>query len=137
MSNVYTVHLYHVQACQYITNHSEAEVVVVENEAQLSKFVGLASTLKSVKALVVYRGDVPAGTDCGIPVYTWDQFMEVSFISRQRSVDAIAASTLPNCCYFYCFCCCFWSFCSTCGILWPSVRWEIWHETAAVLACEL
>lgn len=52
-------------------------MVVVENEAQLSKFVGLASTLKSVKAIVVYRGGVPEGTDCGIPVYAWDQFMEV------------------------------------------------------------
>lgn len=53
-------------------------MVVVENEAQLSKFVGLASTLKSVKAIVMYRGDVPAGTDCGIPVYAWEQFMEVN-----------------------------------------------------------
>lgn len=77
-----------LQACQYVTNHSEAEVVVVENEAQLSKFVGLASTLKSVKALVMYRGDVPAGTDCGIPVYTWDQFMEVLFVISERFYDA-------------------------------------------------
>ena len=51
---------------------------MVENEGQLSKFVGLASTLKSVKALVVYRGGVPeSAKGCGIPVYSWDQFMEV------------------------------------------------------------
>lgn len=30
--------VYDTQACQYIANHSEAEVVVVENVAQLAKF---------------------------------------------------------------------------------------------------
>lgn len=30
--------VYDMQACQYITNHSKAEVVVVENVAQLAKF---------------------------------------------------------------------------------------------------
>ena len=28
-----------MQACQYITNHSEAEVVVVENKTQLAKYL--------------------------------------------------------------------------------------------------
>lgn len=65
------------QACAYITNHSEAEVVVVENEAQLSKFVSQAPTLKSVKAIVMYRGEVPADLKVNFDVYTWDQFMEV------------------------------------------------------------
>ena len=37
----------------------------------------LAATLKAVKAIVMYRGKVPEGTDCGFPVYTWDDFMEV------------------------------------------------------------
>lgn len=44
----------------------------------LRSCVQVASALKSVKAIVMYRGDVPGGTNCGIPVYTWDQFMEVS-----------------------------------------------------------
>lgn len=42
----------------------------------------MASTLESVKAIVMYRGEVPEGTDCGFPVYTWDQFMEVSYMSQ-------------------------------------------------------
>lgn len=37
----------------------------------------VADALKTVKAIVMYRGDVPEGTDCGFPVYTWDEFMEV------------------------------------------------------------
>ena len=60
--------------------------MVVENEAQLAKFVGLASTLESVKAIVVYRGGVPEGTDCGFPVYTWGQFMEVSLLRPSCNV---------------------------------------------------
>ncbi len=59
-------------------------MVVVENEMQLAKFVGLASTLTSVKAIVMYRGEVPEGTDCGIKVYTWDEFMEVGHRCPRR-----------------------------------------------------
>lgn len=39
--------------------------------------VQVADALTTVKAIVMCRGDVPEGTDCGFPVYTWDQFMEV------------------------------------------------------------
>eukprot|EP00904_Undaria_pinnatifida_P003114 jgi/Undpi1/12803/HiC_scaffold_7.g02470.m1 len=75
MAGIYTSNL--PEACQYITNHSEAEVVVVENKTQLAKYLQIAHALKSVKAIVMYRGDVPEGTDCGISVYTWDHFMEL------------------------------------------------------------
>ncbi|CAM9925915.1 unnamed protein product [Pylaiella littoralis] len=96
-AGIYTSNL--PEACQYVTNHSEAEVVVVENEAQLSKFVGLASTLKSVKALVMYRGDVPAGTDCGIPVYTWHQFMELgNGVPDSAIEERIEAQKPGQCC---------------------------------------
>ena len=65
-------------------------MVVVENAAQLAKFVGQASTLTSVKAIVMYRGDVPEGTDCGFPVYTWDQFMEVRFCPPETCCSSTA-----------------------------------------------
>ena len=35
--------VYNMQACQYITNHSEAVVVVVENAAQLAKYVQVSA----------------------------------------------------------------------------------------------
>ena len=38
MTNCCLLMVYDTQACQYIANHSEAEVVVVENVAQLAKF---------------------------------------------------------------------------------------------------
>ena len=37
----------------------------------------VASELKSVKAIVMYKGEAPDVPDCGFPVYTWKQFMEV------------------------------------------------------------
>lgn len=40
--------------------------------------IQVASSLEAVKAIVMYRGDVPEGTACGFPVYTWAQFMEVT-----------------------------------------------------------
>lgn len=40
----------------------------------------MAASLTSVKAIVMYRGDVPEGIDAGFPVHTWDQFMEVQSI---------------------------------------------------------
>jgi len=42
-------------ACAYITEHSEARVVVVENEAQLAKFLAVWDRLPRLKAIVVYR----------------------------------------------------------------------------------
>eukprot|EP00752_Nemacystus_decipiens_P012995 g11498.t1 len=96
-AGIYTSNL--PEACAYITNHSEAEVVVVENEGQLAKFVGLASTLKSVKAIVMYRGGVPEGTDCGIPVYAWDQFMELGKEVPDASIEErIEAQKPGQCC---------------------------------------
>ncbi|CAM9669890.1 unnamed protein product [Scytosiphon promiscuus] len=96
-AGIYTSNL--PEACQYIANHSEAEVVVVENAAQLSKFVGASSSLKSVKAIVVYRGDVPDGTDCGFPVYTWKQFMELGHDIPDSSIEErITAQKPGHCC---------------------------------------
>lgn len=63
-------------------------MVVVENAAQLSKFVGVSSSLKSVKAIVVYRGDVPDAIDCNFPVYTWEQFMEVKLYPLRKHRSA-------------------------------------------------
>lgn len=38
----------------------------------------ISDSLTTVKAIVIYRGDVPPGLNLKIPVYTWAQFMQVS-----------------------------------------------------------
>lgn len=41
------------EACRYITDHSEAQVVVVEDKKQLAKFISMADRLPKVKAFVM------------------------------------------------------------------------------------
>lgn len=50
---IYTTN--NVDACQYISEHSEAEVIVVENAKQLEKFVDISHQLPNLKV----------GADCG------------------------------------------------------------------------
>lgn len=44
---IYTTN--NVEACQYISEHSEAEVIVVENAKQLEKFVDISHQLPNLK----------------------------------------------------------------------------------------
>ncbi len=63
-------------ACAYIVEHSESRVVVVENGAQLAKFLKVQSRLGGVSAIVVYADDVPRGADAGrIQLLNWADFM--------------------------------------------------------------
>ncbi|MBK6696545.1 MAG: AMP-binding protein [Myxococcales bacterium] len=42
--------------CQYIADHSDSAVVVVEDQAQLAKFLAVSDRLPKVKAFVVMQG---------------------------------------------------------------------------------
>jgi len=69
------------EACQYISEHSEAEVVVVENGKQLEKFISISSQLPQLKALVMWEGSIDddvikAASSCPI-IYTWEDFMKL------------------------------------------------------------
>ena len=71
-------------ACQYIVEHSESSVVVVENDAQLKKFTdsGILAKLPKVKALVQYTGSAIneeriSNAGSGVQVMTWTAFLEV------------------------------------------------------------
>lgn len=49
---IYTTN--NVEACQYISEHSEAEVIVVENAKQLEKFTDISHQLPNLKVIVMY-----------------------------------------------------------------------------------
>lgn len=52
---IYTTN--NVEACQYISEHSEAEVIVVENAKQLEKFTDISHQLPNLKVnSYVYSG---------------------------------------------------------------------------------
>jgi len=65
-------------ACKYISEHSEAKVVVVEGIKQLEKYYSIAKDLPHLKALVVYGpDDVTADVKAkvSVSVYKFDEFV--------------------------------------------------------------
>ena len=54
------------EQCQYISEHSEANIAVVENAEQLAKFKEIRENLPDLKAIVLMNGSDPDET-----VYSW------------------------------------------------------------------
>jgi len=68
------------EACQYITEHSEATIVVCENAVQLDKFMKVRDKLPLVKAYIVWDGEFPASVNEGkfeSKAYSWDQVLKM------------------------------------------------------------
>eukprot|EP00808_Paulinella_micropora_P002732 g81620.t1 len=90
-------------ACKYISEHSDAQVVVVENEKQLEKYVKIRDELK-LKAIVVYDGEVPEGVNVAgkTPVYSWSAFLKIGKDAGEqeaKEVEARIARQKPgHCC---------------------------------------
>ncbi len=94
------------EACQYISQHSKAQVVVVEGNAQLAKYSKIASTLPHLKCIVVWGNDeidLTLAGRCGVVVYGWSAFLalgveagvsDAALETRQRIVRPGNCSTL-------------------------------------------
>lgn len=68
------------EACKYISDHSEAKVVVVEGVKQLEKYYSIAKDLSMLKAIVMYGPDsVPedVSSKLSVPVYTFADFLKL------------------------------------------------------------
>jgi len=68
------------EACKYVSQHSEAKVVVCEGVKQLEKYYGIASDLPELKALVIYGPDsVPEDIKdkLEVPVYSFSDFLKL------------------------------------------------------------
>ncbi len=74
------------EQCRYITEHSEAQVAVVENREQLAKFKAVWKDLPELKAIVMMFGDDDAEN-----VYSWNEFLKlgegVSDAELQKRID--------------------------------------------------
>ncbi|CAM9434747.1 unnamed protein product [Discosporangium mesarthrocarpum] len=96
-AGIYTSNL--PDACAYITNHSEAEVVVLDGKAQLDKYLKVEGQLKTVKALVIYNDVVPEGLKSKVPVYTFEDFLELGSGVPDSGVEERLAGLKPgHCC---------------------------------------
>eukprot|EP00457_Paulinella_chromatophora_P001618 gb/GEZN01001620.1/.p1 GENE.gb/GEZN01001620.1/~~gb/GEZN01001620.1/.p1 ORF type:complete len:813 (-),score=86.22 gb/GEZN01001620.1/:290-2728(-) len=80
------------EACKYITEHSEARVVVVENAKQLEKYLLIRDSLK-IGAIIVYDDAVPEGVnvDGKTPVYDWATFMKIGADAGDETGKELAA----------------------------------------------
>jgi long-subunit acyl-CoA synthetase (AMP-forming) len=72
--------------CQYIASHSDSQVVVVENEAQLKKFLEIRDQLPQLLGIVMMYGDHDDEK-----VYSWTDFLalgkDISDDDLQKRID--------------------------------------------------
>ncbi|HVS03443.1 MAG TPA: AMP-binding protein, partial [Thermoanaerobaculia bacterium] len=75
-----------VDQCQYVADHCEAQIVVVEHREYLDVFLGLRDRLPHLKALVLMDGDAPPG------VVSWRDLLALGTAEDaaevQRRLDA-------------------------------------------------
>ena len=87
--------------CQYIADHSDSSIVVVEDETQLRKFLSVRDRLPKVRAFILMHGAVPK--DVGAGVHTWDEVLELGKSVPDADLDARIAAQKPDdvCTLFY------------------------------------
>lgn len=87
------------ESCKYISEHSQAKVVVVEGIRQLEKYYSIAGDLPNLKALVVY-GPEPLPTefpdDFNTPVYTFPDFLELGDTVSDAELSSRKTDQKPN-----------------------------------------
>ncbi|KAF4315731.1 hypothetical protein BBO99_00009184, partial [Phytophthora kernoviae] len=88
------------EACQYISTHCEAKVVVVSDKAQLDKYLSVLDQLPTLKALVVWNeADVPRETSSRVPIYAFSEFLRLGEHVEVGKLDERMAAQLPgHCC---------------------------------------
>ncbi|TYZ58256.1 hypothetical protein PybrP1_007933 [[Pythium] brassicae (nom. inval.)] len=86
------------EACEYISAHCEAKVVVVENMLQLNKYLKIVRNLPKLKALVMWDGEVPY-LDCGVPIYKFSDFVRLGDAVSDATLSQRMDAQLPgHCC---------------------------------------
>ncbi|KAG7385103.1 hypothetical protein PHYBOEH_009176 [Phytophthora boehmeriae] len=88
-----------VDACQHISAHCEARVVVVSDKEQLDKYLSVLDQLPALKALIVWNeADVPQEAKFRVPVYAFSEFLRLGDNVEQSLLDARIAAQQPNHC---------------------------------------
>lgn len=97
-AGIYTSNLR--EACLYISEHSQAEVIIVEDNKQLAKFIETGHRLPSLKAFVVWAEpvDQAIAKKCTASVYSFDDFLKLGSDVPQSAVDERSAVTRPGHC---------------------------------------
>lgn len=66
-------------ACEYIANHSECQIVLMEDCSHLKKYISVKEKVNKVKYFVVWKDKVPADLDPDFVgrVLTWNDLMNI------------------------------------------------------------
>ncbi len=83
-------------ACKYISEHSEAKVVLVDGIKQLEKYYEISNDLPNLKAVVVYGVDEVPSTPMSVPAYTFADFLKLGESVPDSELDVIKADAKPN-----------------------------------------
>ncbi len=88
------------EACYYISDHSKAKVVVLDNNKQLAKYTQIASRLPHLTGIVMWEEapDPVLVEKCGKPVYSWEEFLKLGCEVSDAAVDERAFSVKPGNC---------------------------------------
>ncbi|KAG5834617.1 hypothetical protein ANANG_G00263350 [Anguilla anguilla] len=84
------------EACQYVGNHCEANVLVVENHKQLVKILKVKDQLPHLKAIVQYKDELEQKLS---NLYTWKEFLKLGEdVSEETLNDVIRSQVANECC---------------------------------------
>ncbi|XP_062854876.1 long-chain-fatty-acid--CoA ligase ACSBG2 isoform X2 [Trichomycterus rosablanca] len=83
------------EACQYVAENCQANVIVVENHKQLQKILQIQDKLPHLKAIVQYKDALKEKKP---NLYTWAEFMELGRDEPDAPLDDVIASQKPNQC---------------------------------------
>uniref|UniRef100_UPI0037E9998B long-chain-fatty-acid--CoA ligase ACSBG2-like isoform X1 n=1 Tax=Semicossyphus pulcher TaxID=241346 RepID=UPI0037E9998B len=83
------------EACQYVANSCEANILVVENQKQLDKILQVKDQLPHLKAIVQYKGELQQKAP---NLYSWEEFMKLGEDVPESKLDEIINSLRANQC---------------------------------------
>lgn len=95
-AGIYTTNT--AEACKYVSEHSRAQLVTLEGNKQLAKYVDL--TLPLLKAIVVWGevADPALVARSKVPVYSWDEFLALGAAVPEVDIDARTLDLQPGHC---------------------------------------
>ncbi|XP_069071792.1 long-chain-fatty-acid--CoA ligase ACSBG2 isoform X2 [Pleurodeles waltl] len=83
------------EACQYVAENCEANILVVENHKQLQKILQIQDKLPHLKAIIQYKDELKEKRP---NLYTWSEFMNLAKDYPDSQLDEVIATQKTNQC---------------------------------------
>ncbi|XP_070591698.1 LOW QUALITY PROTEIN: long-chain-fatty-acid--CoA ligase ACSBG2-like [Erythrolamprus reginae] len=83
------------EACHYVAENCEANIIVVENDKQLQKILEVEKKLPHLKAIICYNEDIKEKRP---NLYSWKEFMALGSSVPDEQLNKVLASLKPNQC---------------------------------------